>query len=185
MRFRKIQRSRWWHLGELCEVPRFLLWRGLRYPCIIVQCTMCLVSCIFFNRFLYFSQHMAGYLLDRPCTLNYFFIFLIIYFLREGREEEREGEKHQCGRDTLIACLWSHTPYWGPGLQLGHVPWLGIKLAAFQFAGQHSIHWAVPPRAKLFFNIREMINTKFIMVHYLWVKMIKEASRREREGAQM
>ena len=34
---------------------------------VIVLCTMFLVSCIFFNKCLYFSYYMAGYLLDRPC----------------------------------------------------------------------------------------------------------------------
>ena len=33
---------------------------------IIVLCTMFLVSCIFFNKCLYFSYYTAGYLLDRP-----------------------------------------------------------------------------------------------------------------------
>ena len=33
---------------------------------IIVLCTMLLVSCIFFNKCLYFSYYMAGYLLDKP-----------------------------------------------------------------------------------------------------------------------
>ena len=32
----------------------------------LVLCTMFLVSCIFFNKCLYFSYYMAGYLLDRP-----------------------------------------------------------------------------------------------------------------------
>ena len=32
---------------------------------------LCLVSCIFFNKCLYFSYYMTGYLLDRPCiSLN-------------------------------------------------------------------------------------------------------------------
>ena len=31
--FRKIWQGRWWWLGELCEVPRCLLWRGLRRRC--------------------------------------------------------------------------------------------------------------------------------------------------------
>ena len=39
-------------LGELCEVPRCLLCRDWG---IIVLCTMFLVSCIFFNKCLYFS----------------------------------------------------------------------------------------------------------------------------------
>ena len=34
---------------------------------IIVLCTIVFVSCIFFNKCLYFSYYMAGYLLNRPC----------------------------------------------------------------------------------------------------------------------
>ena len=37
---------------------------------IIVLCTMFLVSCIFFNKCLYFSYYMAGYLLDRPHIIH-------------------------------------------------------------------------------------------------------------------
>ena len=33
---------------------------------IVVLCTMFLISCIFINKCLYFSYHMAGCLLDRP-----------------------------------------------------------------------------------------------------------------------
>ena len=50
MRFRKIWRGSWWWLEELCEVPRCLLWRGLRH-----HCPMYNVSCIFFHKHLYFS----------------------------------------------------------------------------------------------------------------------------------
>ena len=60
MRFRKIQWGGWWRLGELCEVPRCLLWRGLRR-----HCPMYNVSCTLFNKCLYFSYNMAGNL-DRP-----------------------------------------------------------------------------------------------------------------------
>ena len=50
-RFRKIRWwGSWWQLGELCEVPRCLLWRELRH-----HCPMCNVSCIFFSKCLYFS----------------------------------------------------------------------------------------------------------------------------------
>ena len=49
MRFRKIWQGSWWRLGELCEVPRCLLWRGLRHHCLMYN-----VSCIF-NKCLYFS----------------------------------------------------------------------------------------------------------------------------------
>ena len=62
-RFQKRWQSSWWHLRELCEVPRCLLWRGLRH-----HCPMYSVSCIFFSKCLYFSYYMAGYLLDRPLS---------------------------------------------------------------------------------------------------------------------
>ena len=50
-----------------------------------------------------------------------------------------------CKRN-MIGCL-SHAPNWGPGPQPRHVPWPRIKLVTFQFAHQHSIHWATPARA--------------------------------------
>ena len=51
-------------LGEMCEVPRCLLWREMKQ-----HCPMYNVSCIFFNKCLYFSHGMAGYLLDRHRVL--------------------------------------------------------------------------------------------------------------------
>ena len=51
MRFRKIWWGSWWQLGELCEVPRCLLWRGLRH-----HCPMYSVSCIF-NNCVFFILH--------------------------------------------------------------------------------------------------------------------------------
>ena len=48
----------------------------------------------------------------------------------------------------MCGCL-SHAPYWGPGPQPRHVPWLEIELVTLWFTGQHSIHWATPARATL------------------------------------
>ena len=42
----------------------------------------------------------------------------------------------------------SGVPYWGPGHQPRHVPWLGIKPARLWFTGWYSIHWATPARAE-------------------------------------
>ena len=55
---------------------------------VIVLCTMCLVSSIFFNKCLYFSYYMGGHLLDRPllsCNISsilpqfFFFFFLLLF----------------------------------------------------------------------------------------------------------
>ena len=65
--------------------------------------------------------------------LFYFLMFYLFIFREGGREGEREGEKHQC-----VVCLL-HTPYWGPGLQPRHVPWLGIEPATLWF-GRPTLH---------------------------------------------
>ena len=59
--FPQIWWSSWWRLGELCEVPRYLLWRELGHHCPVNN-----VSCIFFSKYLYFSYCMARYFLGRP-----------------------------------------------------------------------------------------------------------------------
>ena len=52
----------------------------------------------------------------------------------------------------MCGCLL-HAPYWRPGPQPRHVPWLGIKPVTLWFTGQHSIHWATPARAQRDFFI--------------------------------
>ena len=64
----------------------------------------------------------------------------VFFFLTRGKGKERLRETSMCG------CL-SHVPYWGPGLQPRHVPWLGIELVTLWFAVQCSIHWVTPDRA--------------------------------------
>ena len=65
MRFRKQQQGSWWWLGKLCDVSRCLLWSALWCRCPIYN-----VSRIFFNKSLYFSCYMAGYLLGRTCIFK-------------------------------------------------------------------------------------------------------------------
>ena len=81
---------------------------------------------------------------DRWVTFFIFLTFLkiLVIFRQRAREWEREGEKFN---------VWlplTH-PYWGPGPQPWHVPWLGIQPATLWFAGQRSMHWATPARAHL------------------------------------
>ena len=72
-------------------------------------------------------------------NLSFFFNFSYL-FLERGEVREKERETWMCG------CL-SCAPYWGPGLQPRHVPWLGIEPVILCLAVQHSIHWATPARA--------------------------------------
>ena len=54
-----------------------------------------------------------------PLSWGSFFLFLRFYFFREGKGGRKRGrETSKCG------CL-SHAPYWGPGPQPKHMPWLG------------------------------------------------------------
>ena len=57
VRLRKTQWGSGWRFGELCELPRCILWRGLK-PC----CPMYNVSCIFFNKFFHLDRPGAGIL---------------------------------------------------------------------------------------------------------------------------
>ena len=87
-------------------------------------------------------------------TTPIFFKDFIYLFLHRGEGWEKQREKI-----SMCGCLL-HAPYWGPGLNPRHVPWLGIELATLGFAGQHSIHWATPARA---------IWLKFIMSWNLYI----------------
>ena len=52
---------------------------------------------------------------------NNFFKRIFYLVLETGRQGEREGEKHQCAKETSISCL-VQVPIWGPGPQPRHVP---------------------------------------------------------------
>ena len=69
-----------------------------------------------------------------------FFKIFIYLFLEEGKGGEKERET------SIYGCL-SCAPYWGPGPQPRHAPWLGIKPPTLWFTGWCSIHWATPARA--------------------------------------
>ena len=84
-----------------------------------------------------------------------------------GREEESEGEKLWCVRDTLTGCL-SHTPNQGPGPQLRHVPWLGIKPPTLWFAGQRSIHWATPVRVRACYFLSTYLGQTCFQVLFIY-----------------
>ena len=66
----------------------------------------------------------------------------------------------------MCGCLLC-APYWGPGPQPRHVPWLGIEPATLWFAGQHWIHWATPARA--LWNISGLYSFNTISAAITWV----------------
>ena len=79
---------------------------------------------------------------------KFFFLrFYLFTFREKGRNREREKIINVWEINWSVASL-SHVPNGGPGPQLKHVPWLGIKRATFWFAGWHSIHWSTPARAR-------------------------------------
>ena len=68
-------------------------------------------------------------------------LFIIIYLFLERGEGKKKSEIN------INVWFTSRSPYWGPGLQLRHVPWLVFKLMALGFTIQSSIHWATLARS--------------------------------------
>ena len=85
----------------------------------------------------------------RKSMADLFYFILFLFFREKGKEGEREGEKHQNERETLISCLL-HTPLPGSNWKPRHVPWPGIELGTFHFAELHPTNWATPVRAGQF-----------------------------------
>ena len=69
--------------------------------------------------------------------------FYLLIFRERGKEREREGEKHQCERETIINCLFNK-PQPGPNLQPSHTPWQRIEPVNLCFVGGCPIepHWS-------------------------------------------
>ena len=60
--------------------------------------------------------------------VTFFFLTFYIFIFREGKGRRKRGRKISlCG-------FLSRTPYWGPGPQPRHVPWLEIELVTLWFA---------------------------------------------------
>ena len=83
----------------------------------------------------------------------FFFLSDFIIYLFLEREEGREGER---GRETSMCGCLSCTPYWGPGPQPRHVPWLGIKPATLWFAARAQSTELHQPGHKITFQKEEI-----------------------------
>ena len=103
---------------------------------------------------LWFAACAQSTELHQPVLFIYFKDFIYLLFREKRTEEEREGEKHQCMRNTSTSCL-SCAPSWGPGPHPRHVPCLGVKLTTVQFAGWCSVHWGTPARAMSLYFLKQ------------------------------
>ena len=79
MRFRKIQWEQLMEIGRTVWGPKVPTLKGPGASLSYIQCFF--VSCIFFNKWFYFSYYMAGYLLYRPCIMYLWSDILSAYFL--------------------------------------------------------------------------------------------------------
>ena len=84
----------------------------------------------------------------RLINLNLIFFFERKDFIYIFLERARQGKKRETSMCGCLLCA----PYWGPGPQPRHVPWLGIEQMTLSFPGLCSIHWATPAREKLNFQ---------------------------------
>ena len=100
MRFRKMQWGSWWQLEELCEVPR----------CHFEEDWGAIVSCIFFNKCLYF--HITCWIASGQAMYIYHIDSENSVVIARGKGGWREGGGGNRGgnRDRKRLCLgwWAH-----------------------------------------------------------------------------
>ena len=72
----------------------------------------------------------------------FFFLRFYLFIFREGKGRRKRG------RETSTCGYLLSASNQGPGLQPRLVPWLGIEPVTLWFTGLHSIHWAIPARAR-------------------------------------
>ena len=86
--------------------------------------------------------------------------FYLSIFRERWREREREGDKHL----SVASCM---CPEQGLNPQSRHVPWQGIKLGTFRFAGWHPTNWTTLFRAQWFHFWTETVPAQFVITAYL------------------
>ena len=83
------------------------------------------------------------------CEVFYILFNFILKILFTLGERRREGERE---REISIGCL-SHASYQGPGLQLRHMPPLGIEPATFYFSSRTGTQATEPQEPGQVFHI--------------------------------
>ena len=86
MRFRKTQGGSWWWLGKLCEIPKCLLWRGLKCHCPMynISCILCLLfEClpVILHGWILSGQTLHVHILLDFCLFLFFYFLIIFYWL--------------------------------------------------------------------------------------------------------
>ena len=92
-------------------------------------CPWVLYSCSLIRPFPFFLSLSPSSQPSGHCQ----FIFLKILFIYFQRDEKGERKRR---KETLMYCCLLCAPYWGPGLQPRHVPWLGIEPVGSQASAQ-------------------------------------------------
>ena len=110
-------------------------------------------SWVFLHVFSYIPVDIFKWYIQEQYLRRIFFLkILFIHLQREGKGERRKGEGGEKERETSMCERNIHrlplAHNWGPGRQPSHVPWQKIDLRTFWFAGQCSIHWVTPARAR-------------------------------------
>ena len=85
------------------------LWRHFS----VMECVLLWLKC---------KSYLCSSTDQMPVLFSFKKYFIYLYFI-EGKGGRKRGREA-----SMYGCLL-HIPYWGPGLQLGHVPWLGIEPA--------------------------------------------------------
>ena len=122
---------------QICWVPYTVTW--IPWGCSHVMVNRHFERTLILRPDLLVKTGMRSLLIYLQNNLHKFYLFI---FRERERDRERQGE-----RETSMCSCPSCAPYWRPGLQPRHVPWLGIELATLYFTVQCSIHWATPARA--------------------------------------
>ena len=137
-------RLQWGSVTMWCSSLYSWHWAADKVPNIFLQLEK---SNVHFPALSYWNVHLYVTVLLKLLMPTYFIVIKYIqhkiYHFKHFWKDftyvllER-GDRRERGRETSMCGCLPHAPYWGPGQQPRHVPWLGIKLAILWFASTQS-----------------------------------------------